>query len=157
MESSLIQPHQLDDIDRKILRILEENGNIANKDLAAVVGVAPSTTSARVKALTDNGIIRGIYADIDPQLVGQGLQAMIAVRLHAGSRMDMDTFGKTMAALHGVQDVYFVGGLDDYLIHVCMRDTAELSDFVSHQLNNNPAVANTQTMLIFEHHHHSIL
>ena len=152
MDSSLIEPPQLDEVDQKILQILKKDGDIANKDLAAQVGIAPSTASARVKALTDNGVIRGVHADIDPRLVGRGLQAMIAVRLHAGSRMGMDTFGKTMASLRGVQDVYFVSGIDDYLIYVCMRDTNELSDFVAHQLNNNPVVASTQTMLIFEHH-----
>ena len=152
MDSSLIEPPQLDEVDQKILQILKKDGDIANKDLAARVGIAPSTASARVKALTDSGVIRGVHADIDPQLIGRGLQAMIAVRLHAGSRMGMDTFGKTMASLRGVQDVYFVSGIDDYLIYVCMRDTNELSDFVAHQLNNNPVVASTQTMLIFEHH-----
>ena len=69
----------LDRIDVHILKSLQNNGRISNRDLSKEVGLSPSSTIARVRQLTERGAIRGFSADIEPSSLGVGLQALIAL------------------------------------------------------------------------------
>lgn len=141
----------LDETDRRILRLLEQDARVPNNALAAAVGIAPSTCLGRVRALRAAGVIRGFHAEIDPAALGRGLQAMIAVRMQAGARSRLTAFAQRIAGRPEVMDVYFVAGADDFLIHVAVRDTTTLRAFVVDQLSARPDVALTETSLIFEH------
>jgi DNA-binding Lrp family transcriptional regulator len=76
---------------------------------------------------------------------------MIAVRLAAHARGSMGPFVSRISALPEVLDVYFVAGVNDYLLHVAVGITRDLRDFVAEHLNRDPTVASTETNLIFEH------
>lgn len=76
----------LDRIDRAILAHLQKNARLSNKELAAKVGLAPSSCLARVQRLTKQGVIKGFHAFVDPQALGIGLQALVAVKLKQHSR-----------------------------------------------------------------------
>nr|WP_040787183.1 Lrp/AsnC family transcriptional regulator [Nocardia pneumoniae] len=141
----------LDDIDRVLLDHLARDGRMTNNALAAAAGIAPSTCLGRVRALVQRGVIRGFHADIDPAALGRSLQAMIAVRLRASARRQLAEFGERMSALDEVLNVYFIAGADDYLVHVATANTDELRAFVLNHLSAHPAVASTETILIFEH------
>ncbi|GIG39498.1 Lrp/AsnC family transcriptional regulator [Cellulomonas phragmiteti] len=143
----------LDDLDRRLLRELERDGRISNKDLAARVGVAPSTCHTRVAALRASGVLRGFHAVVDPEAVGRGLQAIIAVRLQAGARRQLGAFARALAARPEVRDVYLLGGSDDVLVHVAVHDSRALRAFVVEHLSTRHEVAHTQTSLVFEHLH----
>jgi DNA-binding Lrp family transcriptional regulator len=141
----------LDDIDRHLLALLERDGRMPNNALAAAVGIAPSTCLARVRVLRESGVIRGFHAEVDPAALGRGLRAMVAVRMQSGSREQLATFARHIAARPEVLDVYFLAGADDFLVHVAVRDSESLRVFVVDQLSARPEVAVTQTSLIFEH------
>ncbi|QTE30764.1 Lrp/AsnC family transcriptional regulator [Pengzhenrongella sicca] len=141
----------LDETDRRILRLLERDARTPNNALAAAVGIAPSTCLARVRLLRETGVIRGFHADVDPAALGRGLQAMIAVRMQSGVRATLAAFAQEIAARPEVQDVYFLAGANDFLLHVAVRDTATLRAFVLEQLGSRPELALTETSLIFEH------
>lgn len=143
----------LDDLDRAILHELERDGRQSNKDLAARVGVAPSTCHARVRALRESGVLRGFTAQVDPQALGRGLQAIIAVRLQAAARARLGRFARSLAERPEVQDVYLLGGSDDVLVHVAVADSPALRAFVVEHLSTRQEVAHTQTSLVFEHLH----
>ncbi|UZN01609.1 Lrp/AsnC family transcriptional regulator [Cellulomonas sp. S1-8] len=140
-------------MDRALLRELERDGRISNKDLAALVGVAPSTCHARVAALRTRGVLRGFHAVVDPEAVGRGLQAICAVRLQAGARRQLGAFARELAGRPEVRDVYLLGGSDDVLVHVAVHDSRALRAFVVEHLSTRPEVAHTQTSLVFEHLH----
>ncbi|MFJ4653571.1 Lrp/AsnC family transcriptional regulator [Nocardia sp. NPDC088792] len=144
-------PAAIDDIDRVLLDELARDGRMTNNALADKAGIAPSTCLGRVRALVERGVIRGFHADIDPAALGRDLQAMIAVRVHAEARSHLAQFGDQMAALPEVENVYFIAGADDYLIHVATANSGELRRFVLENLSAHPAVASTETILIFEH------
>ena len=133
------------------MRLLQQDGRMPNNALAAAAGIAPSTCLARVRALRAAGVIRGFHADVDPQALGRGLRAMVAVRMAAGARPALEPFARSLAALPEVLDVYLLAGADDFLLHVAVRDTAELRRFVVERLSDRPDVATTQTSLVFEH------
>jgi DNA-binding Lrp family transcriptional regulator len=141
----------VDDIDRRILALLAADARMPNNALAEATGIAPSTCLARVRALRESGVIRGYHADIDPAALGRPIQAMIAVRLQAHARGRMTEFAAEVARLPEVLNVFFLGGADDFLIHVAAASTDNLRHFVVVNLSGNPEVALTETNLIFEH------
>jgi DNA-binding Lrp family transcriptional regulator len=141
----------LDDVDRRILRQLVADARTPNNALAQAVGIAPSTCLGRVRALRDSGVIRGYHADVDPAALGRPIQAMIAVRLQAHARGHMTEFVARVAELPEVLNVFFLGGADDFLVHIAATGTENLRDFVVVNLSGNPDVALTETNLIFEH------
>jgi DNA-binding Lrp family transcriptional regulator len=140
-----------DDIDRRILSHLAADARMPNNALADLVGIAPSTCLSRVRAMRESGIIRGYHADIDPAALGRPIQAMIAVRLQSHARGHIAEFTAKVAALPEVLNVFFLGGTDDFLVHIAATGTENLRDFVVVNLSGNPDVALTETNLIFEH------
>jgi DNA-binding Lrp family transcriptional regulator len=142
---------RLDDTDRALVAALAGDARLSNKELAERVGIAQSTCLGRVRALRERGVIRGFHADIDPRALGHDLQAMIAIRLQPHARAAVGEFTAVLRRYPEVLDVYFVAGADDFLVHVAMASTDALRTFVSDNLNRNPAIAGTETSLIFEH------
>ncbi len=144
-------PVVLDEVDHILLDELARDGRMTNHALAAAAGIAPSTCLGRVRSLVERGVIRGFHADIDPAALGRGLQAMISVRVQANARPHLAEFGEQLVALDEVLNVYFIAGADDYMVHVATADTEGLRLFVLEHLSAHPAVARTETILIFEH------
>jgi len=143
----------IDETDRRILEVLAVEARIPNNALAERVGIAPSTCLGRVRALVANGVIRGFYADIDPEAVGHPLQAIIGVRLQVDARRVIHSFAKRLAGMAEVRNVFFVAGGQDFFVHVVAQDTAELRQFVVVNLSGSPEVASTETNVILEHFH----
>lgn len=144
-------PVVLDDTDRLLVRLLAADARTPNNALAARAGIAPSTCLGRVRALRERGVIRGYHADVDPAALGRPIQAMIAVRLQAGARGHIPEFMARIAELPEVINVFFLGGADDFHVHIAARSSENLRDFVVVNLSGNPDVALTETNLIFEH------
>ncbi|WP_374945676.1 Lrp/AsnC family transcriptional regulator [Agreia sp.] len=145
-------PADLDGVDREILRILRANARTPNNRLAELVGIAPSTCVARVKSLVARGVITGFTANVDPSAVGLSLQALISVTIRAGARNLMMELGEEIRRFPEVVQLYFLGGAEDFIIHVAVRDSAAVRDFVLDNLSAHPAVASTRTSLVFDHH-----
>ena len=149
-----IQPRvSLDEIDLEILRILSANGRISNSDLAAQLGIAPSTCLGRVRRLVDEGAIRSFSAEIAPEAIGLELQALISVTLRAGARAKLAEFMQSMREHPQVVQVFFLGGQEDFMVHVAVENSEEVREFVLEQLSNNASVANTRTNIVFDHFH----
>ena len=139
----------LDATDFEILRQLQNNARISNKDLAERIGLAPSTTLVRTRQLERAGIIRSYRAAIDPAALGIGLQALIAVRLREHTAADVAAFQDYVLGLPEVMRLYHVAGADDFLVHVGVRDSDALRDFAMSALTTRPEVAHLETGLIF--------
>lgn len=139
----------LDRTDFAILRLLRKNARLPNKDLAARVGVAPSTALERVRRLREAGVLQGFHAEVAPAAIGIGLQAMVAVRLARHSRPQVEAFHAHLLALPEVLSLYHVAGADDFLVHVGVRDSDHLRDFAMAALTSREEVAHIETHLIF--------
>lgn len=141
----------LDETDRTLLRLLTLDARRTNASLAAELGIAQSTCLARIAGLRRRGVIRRFTVDVDPAALGHALEALVFVRIRPGARHLMSDFGATMRAIPGVSQVFFLGGDEDFLLHVSVRDAQDVRDFVVDHLSANPAVANTRTSLVFDH------
>lgn len=141
----------LDEVDSELVRLLVADGRMANNALAEATGIAPSTCLARVRSLRDRGIIRGFHADVDLGALGRPLQAMVAVRIGAHSRTEIDRFRARAPHLPGVLALFHISGANDYLLHVAAATPDALREFVLDHLTADPAVVHAETSLIFEH------
>jgi DNA-binding Lrp family transcriptional regulator len=141
----------LDEVDRRLLRELAADARLPNNALAERVGIAPSTCLGRVRALRQAGVIRGYHADVDPAALDRPIQAMISVRLQSHARGHIPAFMAKIAKLPEVLNVFFLGGADDFHVHIAATSTDNLRDFVVVNLSGDPDVALTETNLIFEH------
>lgn len=148
---NLRPPHELDDLDRRLLALLRANARTTNQTLSETLGVAPSTCLARMKALQRSGVVRRFTIEVDPRALGQSIEALISVRLRPGARHLMASFGEGLKKVPEVSQFFFLAGSDDFLIHVTARDTDHIRQFVLDHLSSNPGVAATQTSLVFEH------
>jgi len=140
----------LDKIDCDILNLLQKNARLSNKELAAAVGLAPSSCLARVQRLRSDGVLRGAHAEVDPQALGVGLQALIAVQLRQHSRAQVKAFWKHALGLPEVLSVFHVAGTHDFQVHVAVRDAHHLRDLALDAFTTRTEVAHIQTSLIFE-------
>ena len=142
----------LDDIDLQLIRLLRDDARMSNARLAEEVGIAPSTSLTRVRSLIERGVVRGFHADLDPRSLGLGLEALISVNIRVGARKAISQFSDEMRQLPEVVQVFFLGGAEDFIIHVATRDTDHMRQFVVDNLSAHPSVASTRTSLVFDQH-----
>ena len=140
----------LDRVDRVLLAALQRDGRTPNNELARQAGIAPSTCLARVRSLRERGAIRGIHADVDPEVLGLSIQAMIAVSLSSDARSSLTDYAAAVAEKPYVLNVFFVSGSYDYLLHVATNSSDGLRDIVT-DLSRMGVVSGTETHMIFEH------
>jgi len=141
----------LDRIDFEIIRLLRDNARISNKQIAAKVGLAPSTCLSRVRNLRQQGTLRGFHAHVNAKHLGVGLQAMIAVRLKRQSHEDVESFRHHALNTPEVNQLYHVAGSTDFLVHVWARDSEHLRELAMRAFADREEVAHIETGLIFEH------
>ena len=110
----------LDEIDLKILGLLQDDGRIANKDLARVVNLSPTPCLRRVGLLTEAGYIKGYKAVLDPAMLGFTLRAFLSIKRSRDSNREL--IGKELLAIPEVQACHVVSGEFDFLVELLARD-----------------------------------
>ena len=147
----------LDAVDQLIVRLLSSDGRMSNANLAAVIGLAPSTAHARVRSLLDRGVITGFHASVDQRALGIGLQAVIGVTLRPGARQEsISAFAEEVRRLPPVIQVFFLGGVDDFLVHVAADGSSALRQFVVEHISAQSTVASTRTSIVFDYHRNAV-
>lgn len=150
---NLLSKIELDEIDHELIRLLTQNARSTNADLAAAVGIAQSTCITRVRSLQERGVITGFSANVEPAALGLGTQVLISVTLRAGARAHLSDFMNDMRQRPEVIQVFFLGGAEDFIVHLAVANPDEVREFVLENLSNNATVASTRTNLVFEHFH----
>jgi DNA-binding Lrp family transcriptional regulator len=147
---------ELDEIDRTILDELQIDGRVTNAELAERVGVAASTCLARVRSLVARGVITGFTASVNPRAMGLELQVLVSVTVRSGARQRISELSDELRALPEVMQLFFLGGIEDFIIHLAARDSDHVRDFVMEHLSAHPAVSSTRTSIMFSHHQNSV-
>ena len=148
---------RLDRTFTRIIALLQKNARLSNKELAAQVGLAPSTCLERVRALHEGNVFKGFHAEVDPKVLGIHLQAMVAIRLGKHSFETMEAFKVHVMALPEVHTVYYMAGVNDFMLHVVVRDSNHLLELNLNHLSTRPEVAHIETALIFEYNRNPVL
>jgi Lrp/AsnC family leucine-responsive transcriptional regulator len=139
---------KLDSIDRNILSILQDNGRIANVDLARQVHLSPSPCLARVKALEREGFIDKYVALLDPKALGLGVEVFIQIRMEKQLQTAFGQFEKMVATRPEVLKCCLITGTADFLVHVMVPDLDAYQLLLTEFVSKIPGVANTQSSIV---------
>ena len=143
----------LDDVDIALLDILRTDARATNRQLARAFGLAESTAHARIRRLEERGIIAVYEAVVRQSELGRGIQALVGVTLRPGARQtSISAFSERVRSLPWVNQVFFIGGTDDFVIHIAVENSSALRSFVVDHLSADPTVASTRTSIVFEYH-----
>ncbi len=134
----------IDDIDKQILTIVQDNARISNAEIARTVGLAPSAVLERIRKLEERGIIRGYHADIAPKPLDLGLTAFVAVRTTDWVCEDL------FADVPEIIEVHDLAGEDDYLLKIRAKDTEDLGRIIRENIKSVPTVRGTRTTIVIE-------
>jgi len=141
----------LDRIDREIVVALSNNARLSNKELAARIGLAPSSCLNRVRRLKERGVLLSFHAKVSPKALGIGIQALVAIRLRNHARDALESLKAHLLALPEVVALYDVAGSDDFVCHIAVRDSDHLRDLVRDGFSVREEIAFLQTSVIFDH------
>jgi Lrp/AsnC family transcriptional regulator, leucine-responsive regulatory protein len=130
----------LDGIDYKILRELQNAGDLSNVELARRVHLSPSPCLARVKALEAAGVIDRYVALANPLKLGLRLSVFINISLKEQSKSALAEFERCIAEHEEVMECYLMTGDSDYLIRVAIADLPALEKFILEQLTPIPGI-----------------
>jgi Lrp/AsnC family transcriptional regulator, leucine-responsive regulatory protein len=133
--------YALDNIDRKILALLQANGRITNQELADTVGLSPSPCLRRVRQLEQAGVVANYVALLDPSAVGLSVTAFVRVRLGAQDDIQLARFETAIAEFTEVMECYLMTGDSDYQIRVLVGSLEEFEDFLRQKLTRLPGVS----------------
>ena len=138
----------LDDVDARILGLLQDNARETQAEIARAVGLAPSAVLERVRKLEGRGVIKGYTAVLDPKVMGQGMLAFVAVRSDEGPTDD--SLAERLAELTEVLEVHHVAGDDCYLVKVRAKDAEHLGSLLRTRIGRMSGVRSTRTTIVLE-------
>lgn len=141
----------MDELDAAILRELQSDARKTNRDVAAAVGISPTTALERTRALRARGVIRGASLELDLAAIGRGVQALVAVRIRPPSRDVIEAFRDWAAALPQTLGVFVTSGSEDFILHVAVGSNDDLYAFVIDELTLRREVADVRTSIVYEH------
>lgn len=142
--------YKLDEADRRILRVLQQDGRITNQDLAASCNMSASSCFERVRRLRERGVIVGYTALIDPKFAERELLIFIEVLLDRTTSDIFDQFAERIRRSPEVLECHMVAGGFDYLVKVRMKDMAAYRAFLADTLIVMPGVRETRTYAVME-------
>lgn len=137
----------MDEIDRNILRYLQENGRISNLELARAIGLSPTPTLRRVRGLERSGAIRGYRAIIDPEAVQRSFQVLVWVDLVQGTREIIEAFERALLEIPDVVEAQRLFGEPDYLLRVAVQDSDEYERLYTNRLAALPGVSKARSQI----------
>ncbi|MEE3662257.1 Lrp/AsnC family transcriptional regulator [Brenneria sp. g21c3] len=140
----------MDRIDIKILAELQTDGRLSVTDLAERVGLSLSPCHRRVKALEQEGIIRGYRAQLDPVSLGFNFSAIVFVTLRDGDRQAVRKFEETVKEIPQVIQAQRLFGDPDYLLHVISRDLPAFQRLYDEQLSGMPGVQRLTSTIVMK-------
>src|SRR5256885_12123012 len=146
--------HNIDKLDRAILRRRQANGRETYDVIGEQVGLSPSAVLRRVRRLEDAGVIDRYVALVKPETVGLGLTAYLNVRLEKHTethkRNPMDVFRASVQTWPEVVECVALTGEMDYLLRVVVQDMAHYARFIMDTLLKHPSVEDCKTSFVLD-------
>lgn len=135
----------LDQIDYRILGVLQRTGRISNADLAEKVHLSASACHRRVQRLEKDGYIRDYVALLDPRKMGRPTTVFVEITLSGQADEVLDAFEKAVALVPDVLECHLMAGTADYLLKVVAGDTEDFARIHRKYLATLPGVAQLQS------------
>jgi Lrp/AsnC family leucine-responsive transcriptional regulator len=136
---------RIDDIDVKILELLQENGRIKRNRIAEHVGLSVPSVSERMRKLEERGVLTGFFARLDPKRLHIDITAFIRVRIDGSEYFQ--TFIDTVMAMDEILEVHSITGEGSHILKVRTKNTSTLEALLA-QLQAIPGVHGTSTSVV---------
>ncbi|SOE15321.1 AsnC family transcriptional regulator [Hoeflea halophila] len=141
---------EIDRIDRKILRAMQDNGRLTNLELADKISLSPTATAERLKRLTRDGFIEGYAARLSPEKLNRGMLVFVEVKLDRTTPDIFDAFSKAVRQSDDVMECHMVAGGFDYLVKARVAGMEAYRSFLSEVILSLPGVRETHTYPVME-------
>jgi len=146
---------RLDEIDLKLLRLLQENGRLTTKELAAKVNLSTTPVYERVKRLEIEGYIKKYVAVLDAEKLEQGFMVFCSVKLRQMTREAALDFVSVIKDISQVTSCYNIAGEFDYLLIINAPNMAYYNDFVINVLGTIPSIGSVQSTFVMKEIKHN--
>lgn len=138
----------LDEVDLKILSMMQDNARINNSELAREVGMAPSAVLERVKKLEQKEVLLGFHARVNPKAIGQKMLSFIFIKVD--EIIGDEETGKLLAEIPEVLEVHDIAGDDGYMIKVRTSDSLALVHLMRNSLSKIQGIISTRTIIVLQ-------
>ena len=140
--------HKLDNIDRKILEILQSRAKITNARLSEEIGLSPAPTLERVKKLEQMGIIVSYHAKLDPEKIGLGVSTFVLATLVGHNKANIEGFIEAIKKIPEVIECHHITGAGDFILKVIAKDIGSYQKLMLEKVSEIPQVDNMQSMVV---------
>ena len=137
----IVRNVSIDATDRKIIRLLQEDGRISNADLAEAIHLSPSSCLRRVRRLEEEGVIERYVMLVDPATIGRPTSIFIEISLKDQSEETLRDFEAAVALSSEVMECYLMAGDSDYLLRIDVADMADYERIHKTHLSRLPGVS----------------
>ena len=141
---------ELDNRDKRLLMLLQQDSRLTNSELAEKVGMSSSACWRRVRALEEAGVIERYGAVIQPRRVGLSFHAIVHVQLSRHDPDEIGAFIQAVSARREIQECHATTGEADYHLRVACADIDAYNRFLDDFLFRLPAVRSAQTNVVLK-------
>jgi len=135
----------LDETDRRILRVLQQQGRITNADLSERVNLSPSACHRRVQRLEEDGFIAAFVALLDARKLGRPTTVYVEITLISQAEDVLDSFERAVARVPDLLECHLMAGSADYLLKIMVQDTEDFARIHRQHLSRLPGVRQMQS------------
>ena len=139
---------KIDNIDRKILRMLQENSKITNAYLSKQIGLSPAPTLERVRKLEKKGIISGYHAQLNLSKIGLGVSTFVLVSLKEHNKKNINIFLDKINKVNNVIECHHITGTGDFILKVVSENKASYQKLMLDKVSEIEATDSLQSMVI---------
>lgn len=138
----------MDQIDRKILRVLQANARASLQEVGQAVGLSTSPCWERIRKMEQAGVIEGYTVRLSPQALGLADTVLVQVTLDSHSDNTLEKFGETLAAIPEVVEAYLVSGEYDYLLRIAVKDTRDYERLLRERLYKIKGIRHSKSSFV---------
>ncbi len=139
---------KLDEIDRKILGIIQLQGRITNARLSEEIGLSPAPTLERVKKLEQMGIIMSYHAKLNPSKIGLGVATFVLVSLNGHTKAKIEGFIEAINKIDEVIECHHITGAGDFILKITSKDIQSYQKLMLEKISEIKEVDNMQSMVV---------
>ncbi|MEZ2223074.1 Lrp/AsnC family transcriptional regulator [Rhizobium sp. RCC_161_2] len=138
----------MDEKDREILSILQDNADQPAKAIAQAVNLSPSAVERRISKLKREGVIDRIVAVVSPPAVGRSLRILVEIEIQNEYRHNLEAFQRWLIQAPEVQSCWYVTGDSDFVLSVTVRDIEEYNAFIERMMTDQRELVRKYKSLI---------
>jgi len=137
---------EIDNIDKKIIAILQKNATLTSNEIAKAIDLSPSATNERIRKLQTNGVIKKIAAFIQAAAIEKSLCAFMYVLIDTPT--NTKNFLKEIIKHEEVMECHHITGEYSYLLKIRVKNTKELESFITESLKSKLGVIRSLTQIV---------